>query len=56
MGKVPETKTDRNEEIYRLNRDDGVSYNTLAKRYDLTYQRVAQIIKRQKQLLEIAQP
>jgi Mor family transcriptional regulator len=53
MGKSPEPKTDRNREIYRLNREDGISYNDLAKRYEMSVQRIGQIIKRQKQLLNL---
>src|SRR3990172_7176391 len=45
MGTGEPTKTNRNEEVRRLNKD-GVSYNDLAKKYDISVQRVHQIIKR----------
>lgn len=48
MKNRPNEKHDRNAEIFRLNREEKISYNRLAKKFELTTQRIAAIIRREK--------
>ena len=47
MGNQPAELLSRNEELKKLH-EEGVSYNELAKKYDISIQRVHQLIKNYK--------